>query len=166
MSSSELICKHVVQLWPASLYISLIKLNPILYFCPYKIWYVYKDLHSDLKRLLSVLSPPSISSFFPFLSSNSCQVKELPLVTSRSRAIGGRRSLAHGLSPSSVASHRQSQLNCSISMHSGVHSPFISLGRGCCGHPYWNWICMISERAFSEGLTIMQENYLLFLTCI
>ncbi|XP_032073466.1 rac GTPase-activating protein 1-like isoform X2 [Thamnophis elegans] len=44
-------------------------------------------------------------------------VKELPLVTSRSRAIGGRRSLAHGLSSSSVVSHCQSQLNCSISTH-------------------------------------------------
>uniref|UniRef100_A0A8C6Y4D2 Uncharacterized protein n=1 Tax=Naja naja TaxID=35670 RepID=A0A8C6Y4D2_NAJNA len=49
-------------------------------------------------------------------------VKELPLVTLRSRAIGDRRNLAHSLSTSAVGPHCQSQLNGSISTHSELTS--------------------------------------------
>ncbi|KAL7991857.1 hypothetical protein Chor_016113 [Crotalus horridus] len=49
-------------------------------------------------------------------------MKELPLMTLKSRAIGGRRSLAHSLSPNAIAPNCQSQLNSSISTHSELTS--------------------------------------------
>ncbi|XP_026521382.1 rac GTPase-activating protein 1-like [Notechis scutatus] len=49
-------------------------------------------------------------------------LKEFPLVTLRSRAIGDRRNLAHSSSTSAVVPHCQSQPNGSISTHSELTS--------------------------------------------
>ncbi|ETE70729.1 Rac GTPase-activating protein 1, partial [Ophiophagus hannah] len=70
--------------------------------------------------LAPVVQPAVAAKYSQCSGAFTNNVKELPLVTLRSRAIGDRRNLAHSLSTSAVVPHCQSQLNGSISTHSGM----------------------------------------------